>query len=56
MIRYLSHSAIDKVKWDHCIGTAENHLIYGLSWFLDIMCTEWEALVKGNYEEVMPLT
>ncbi len=56
MIQYLSHDAIDKVKWDHCIGLAENQLIYGLSWFLDIMCPGWEALVKNDYEEVMPLT
>lgn len=56
MIQYLSHNEIDKVKWDHCIGLAENQLIFGLSWFLDIMSPGWEALVKNNYEEVMPLT
>jgi hypothetical protein len=56
MIQYLSHNEIDKVKWDYCIGLAENQLIYGLSWFLDIMSPGWDALVKDNYEEVMPLT
>lgn len=56
MIRYLKHSEIDKAKWDDCIEQSENGLIYGLSWYLDIVNPDWEALVMENYEAVFPLT
>lgn len=28
---------------------------YGLSWWLDVVSPGWEALVKGDYDAVMPL-
>ena len=56
MIRYLRHSEIDRGKWDSCIRTSENGLIYAYSWYLDIIHPGWEALVKDEYAAVMPLT
>ncbi len=55
MIRYLKHNEIDKVKWDECIEGAENKLIYALSWYLDIVSPNWDALISDDYESVMPL-
>ncbi|OWY24819.1 hypothetical protein C7N43_21410 [Sphingobacteriales bacterium UPWRP_1] len=55
-IRYLGHHQIDRKKWDNCILQAANSLPYAFSWYLDIVSPEWEALVAGNYEAVMPLT
>jgi hypothetical protein len=56
MIHYLHHDEIDKTKWDLCIGNDPNGLIYGLSWYLDIVSPGWEALVADDYDTIMPLT
>jgi len=56
MIRYLTHSQIDKKKWDECIRDAFNGIIYAYSWYLDIVSENWEALVDNDYERVFPLT
>lgn len=56
MIRHVTHSEIDKIKWDNCIDHANNTLIYAYSWFLDIVSPNWDALVYNDYEAVMPLT
>lgn len=55
-IRYLQNSKIDYQLWDNCIGNSANCLPYSFSWYLDVVSPEWEALVAGNYEAVMPLT
>jgi hypothetical protein len=54
-IKYLKHKAIDKNRWDACINTAPNGLVYGLSWYLDVVCPGWDALVADDYSAVMPL-
>ncbi len=56
MIRYLSHSEIDKKKWDNCISESFNGMIYASSWYLDIAAEGWQALVEDDYERVFPLT
>jgi len=55
-IQYIEYGQIDKTKWDACIGAASNGLIYGYSFYLDAMARNWDALVLGDYEAVMPLT
>lgn len=55
-LQYLQRRQIETEKWDHCIDTAANGLIYGFSWYLDHMARHWDALVWGDYEAVMPLT
>ena len=55
-ITYVHHKDIDKEKWDRCIDNAANGLIYGYSYYLDIMSGNWDALIMGDYEAVMPLT
>ena len=55
-IKYLKHNQIDKQKWDSAIENAENGLVYALSWYLDIVSPNWDALVVGDYEQVMPVT
>jgi hypothetical protein len=54
-IKYLKHSEIDKQKWDDAITISENGLVYALSWYLDIVSPNWEALIVGDYDIVMPL-
>ena len=55
-ITCLKNNEIDKVKWDSCIHNANNGLIYGYSFYLDIMTKHWDGLILNDYEAVMPLT
>jgi len=56
MIQYFSHKDIDKKKWDNCINLSFNGNMYALSWYLDVVHSEWEALVEDDYDRVMPLS
>ncbi len=55
IIRYIKHNQIDKNKWDSCIENSVNGMIYGMSWYLDTICENWDALVSDDYEAIMPL-
>jgi len=55
-VSYLPQANIDKQKWDRCIDTAPNGLIYAYSFYLDAMSKNWDALILNDYEIVMPLT
>lgn len=55
MIRYVARKNIDDAKWNACISTAANGLVYGYTFYLDAMCTAWDALVLDDYNAVMPL-
>ena len=55
MIQYLQHHEIDKQRWDLCISQSLNSMLYGYSWYLDIVCPGWCAMVVGDYEAVFPL-
>jgi hypothetical protein len=55
MITYTEHKNIDKEKWDACITASENNSIFVLSWYLDIVCPDWSALISSDYEAVFPL-
>ncbi len=56
MINHIKHHDIDLQKWDACITDSQNRLPYALSWWLDAVCPEWDALVQDDYLAVMPLT
>ncbi len=56
MIHYLKHIHIDKDRWDDCISKSVNRRIYAFSWYLDLVCPGWEALVDDDYIRVFPLT
>lgn len=55
MIRIVTHAEIDTDKWDDCIRKDAAQLFYGLSWYLDMLTPEWDALVYNDYEAVFPL-
>jgi photosystem II stability/assembly factor-like uncharacterized protein len=54
-IRYIPREEIDKVKWNSCVHYAPNGNIFGYMWFLDQVAKDWDALVEGDYESVLPL-
>jgi hypothetical protein len=56
MINYIAHNEIEPQRWDDCIMQSENRLPYALSWWLDAVCPEWDALIEDDYKAVMPLT
>ncbi len=54
-IRHVKNREIDKKRWDCLIDEAPNGRIYAYSWYLDIVAKNWDALVAGDYEFVMPV-
>ena len=55
MIRYLQRKYINIDKYDACIQNAVNSRIYALSYYLDIVADNWDALILDDYKAVMPL-
>lgn len=56
LIKYLKHTDIDKEQWDRTIEHSFNGNIYAYSWYLDLVCPDWDALAEDDYRIVMPLT
>ncbi|HYO23283.1 MAG TPA: GNAT family N-acetyltransferase [Flavisolibacter sp.] len=54
-IQYLQRGQINDDRWNACINSADNGLIYAYTHYLDCMCDNWDALVMNDYEAVMPL-
>jgi len=55
-LKYIQNIEIDTEKWDRCVAGADNSRVYAFSWFLERAIQNWEALVWGDYEYVMPIT
>ena len=55
MIRYLQRKDINIDKYNTCIQNAVNSRIYALSYYLDIVADNWDALILDDYKAVMPL-
>jgi hypothetical protein len=56
MVKYISHNKINLEKWDACIDQSLNGNVYAKSFYLNYMSSEWDALILGDYEAVMPVT
>jgi hypothetical protein len=54
-IHYLMHTEINTDAWDKCIAGSFNGTLYAHSWYLDLICERWDALVEDQYKSVMPL-
>ncbi len=54
-LKHLRHNEIDKTIWDERIAQSKLSQPYALSWYLDIVCPNWEALVSADYDYLMPL-
>ena len=55
MIKFVEYKSINKKKWDDCINNSSNASIFVYSWYLDVVCKDWSALILGDYEAVFPL-
>lgn len=54
-MKILSSKQIDVQKWDNCIRHAPNGSVFALSWYLNSVADQWEGLVIGDYQAVIPL-
>ena len=54
-VRLVKREDIEKVKWDSCVHYANMGNMFGYAWYLDNVAKEWDGLVEGDYESVMPL-
>ncbi len=52
---FLKPSQIDRKRWDHLVSTSGNGNFYCHSWYLDAICKEWNALVLGDYDYILPI-
>ena len=55
MIKFVDHKNINKKKWDDCVRQSSNACIFVYSWYLDVVCENWSALILNDYEAVFPL-
>jgi hypothetical protein len=56
MIQYIEQKNINRIKWDALIDKALNRRICAYSWYLDLICKEWDAVIEDDYISVMPVT
>jgi Acetyltransferase (GNAT) domain len=56
MIQFVAHKNIDKKKWDACIDHSSNGYVFAYSWYLDLVCENWSALILNDYEALFPIT
>jgi len=54
-VTYIKRKNLDSGKYDACIEGAINSQIYAFSWYLDCVADDWDALILGDYEVVMPV-
>ena len=54
-VHFIPQEEIDKVKWNSCVHYAINGNIFGYKWFLDATARDWDALIEGDYESILPL-
>jgi hypothetical protein len=54
-LKYIRNQDIDRGKWDLCIDSSSNGLVYAYSWYLDKMADDWDAIIMGDYSIVFPL-
>jgi hypothetical protein len=55
VIEYVSHPDITSQQWDQCIRSSFNGSLEAYSWYLNLFCDQWDALIEGDYKTVMPL-
>jgi len=54
LLRTISHAQIDKSRWNQMVETADGN-VFGMSWYLDAVAPNWNALLLGDYQAGMPL-
>lgn len=56
MIKKVSRQNLDIEKYNKCLTSSVNYLVYAEIWFLDVVIQKkWDCLVLNDYEAIMPL-
>ncbi len=55
MIHYIESEKINRDQWDHCVSESNANLVYGYSWYLDLVTPGWCGIIEDDYSAVMPL-
>lgn len=55
VFQWFSRNEIDSQKWDEAVADSLSGKIYQLSFYLDLVSDNWEALIYGDYEIVIPV-
>ena len=55
LIKYIQREHLDEEKYNDCIENSIQSNSYAFSWYLDIVCDNWDVLVLNDYEAVMPI-
>jgi hypothetical protein len=55
-IKHIPGKELDKEKWDSYVKSSVNGRIYATSFFLDIFCPGWEAMIIDGGNACMPVT
>jgi len=55
MIKYIKRKDIEVEKYDKCITESLGSIVYGYSWYLDIVADNWDVMVLDDYRAVMPI-
>lgn len=54
--KLIPNRLIDFKKWDRCVNQSYWPSIFAQSFYLNAVAPGWDALVKGDYETVFPIT
>ena len=55
LIKYIQREHLDEEKYNDCIENSIQSNSYAFSWYLDIVCDNWDVLVLNDYKAVMPI-
>lgn len=54
-VKFIPFEEIDTLRWNSCVHFAPNGNVFAYHWYLKNVVREFDALVEGEYESVMPL-
>ncbi|MGQ1889299.1 hypothetical protein ACT29H_02545 [Thermophagus sp. OGC60D27] len=54
-IKYIKNKDIDRSRYDNSLKNSFNANIFAYSWYLDLVCDDWDLLIEGDYETICPL-
>ncbi|MFW5754344.1 MAG: hypothetical protein ACOCV9_06030 [Marinilabiliaceae bacterium] len=52
---YIKNENINRIRYDNTLKRSFNANVLAYSWYLDLVCDDWDLLVEGDYETVCPL-
>ena len=54
-ITLVKNEDIDRKRWDNAVSQTPYCSLFGYSWYLDNICSTWDALISKDYQHVMPI-